>query len=65
MNTAYSVDSATLIVDQTHPVLSSGKPHCKKNHELKEKQLLNSNLVLMMHICVQRIVKVSELVKVE
>ena len=30
LNTACIVDSATLIVKQTHPVLASGKPYCKK-----------------------------------
>ena len=30
MNTAYTVESSTLIVDQTHPVLDSGKPNKKK-----------------------------------
>ena len=30
VNTAYTVDSVTLIVNQTHPVLASGKPYRKK-----------------------------------
>ena len=30
VNTAYIVDSTTLIVDRTYPVLASGEPYCKK-----------------------------------